>query len=150
MMEDWRVVPRFRRDGTLPSGVYQATVDEFLAPYPPVNQQRQVLNDSLRRVAEELRKLDPLLVIYIDGSYITSKDEPNDVDLLAVTAHHSTRALVNHLNRVCPVEAVSLDINAEPAMPNPIFDLFTETRTGKRQGILDAIAAYERSRPQSA
>lgn len=62
------MIPQRRPDGTLPPGIYQATMGELLAEYPPINEQRQILNDSLRRVVEELRKLDPSFDIYVDGS----------------------------------------------------------------------------------
>jgi predicted nucleotidyltransferase len=130
------VIPKRRRDGTLPPGIYQATIDEILTTYPPVNQQRQILNDSLQRAIEELRKLDPSLVIFVDGSYVTRKAEPNDVDLLIVTTRLSARRIIGYLDQVCPVEAVSLDITVEPALPNVVFDLFTETRRGQSKGII--------------
>lgn len=133
------MIPKLRPDGTLPPGVYQAAIAEILAAYPPVNQQRQILNDSLQRVIEELRKLDPSLVIFVDGSYITRKAEPDDVDLLIVTTRLSARRIIGFLDQVCPVEAVSLYINVEPAMPNVVFDLFTETRRGKSKGIIQLL-----------
>ena len=130
------MIPKRRSDGTLPPGVYQATIAEILAAYPPVNQQRQILNDSLQRAVEELRKLDPSLVIFVDGSYVTQKAEPNDVDLLIVTTRFSARRIIGYLDQVCPVEAVSLDITVEPALPSIVFDLLTETRRGRRKGII--------------
>ena len=130
------MIPKRRPDGTLPPGVYQATIAEILAAYPPVNQQRQILNDSLQRAVEELRKLDPSLVIFVDGSYVTQKAEPNDVDLLVVTTRFSARRIIGYLDQVCPVEAVSLDITVEPALPSIVFDLLTETRRGRRKGII--------------
>jgi predicted nucleotidyltransferase len=133
------VIPRLRRDGTLPVGVHQATLDQILAAYAPINEQRQLLNDSLWRVVWELRKHNPTYDIYVDGSYVTSKAEPGDVDLLVITTQASTRDLVLYLDQVCPVEAVSVSIEVEPTLSNPIFDLFTETRQGRRKGILQII-----------
>lgn len=133
------MIPKRRSDGTLPPGVYQATIDEVLTTYLPTNQQRQILNDSLRRVVEELRMLDASLLIFIDGSYVTSKAEPNDVDILLVTTQISTRTIILHLDQVCPVEAVSLDITAEPTLPSGVFDLFTKTRRGIEKGIIQLL-----------
>ncbi|HEY7975890.1 MAG TPA: hypothetical protein VID72_11135, partial [Ktedonobacterales bacterium] len=117
------MIPALRTDGALPSGIHSATLDEIVAAYPAVNQQRQILNASLRRAVTELRALDAALLIYMDGSYATGKPEPNDVDLLLITARYSERQLITYLDRVCPVEAVSLDINVEPLIPNRIFEL---------------------------
>ena len=130
------MVPAFRPDGTLPTGIHPVTLDDLLAAYPPVNQQRQILNDSLRRAVMELHTLDPSLVIYVDGSYITRKAEPNDVDLLITSTRFSALAVVTYLDHVCPVEAVSLDVNVEQSVPNIVFDLFTTTRRGQGKGII--------------
>lgn len=63
---------------------------------------------------------------YVDGRYVTSKAEPGDVDVLVITPQASTRDLVLYLDQVCPVEAVSVSIEVEPTLPNPLFDLFTK------------------------
>lgn len=133
------MIPPRRPDGTLPPGIYRATIEELLAACPPVNEQRRILNDSLQRAVEELRKLDPSLEIYVDGSYVTNKAEPNDVDVLIVATHFSARRLIHHLDQACPVEAVSLDINVEPGLPSVVFDLFTETRGGVSKGIIQLV-----------
>ena len=130
------MIPDFRPDGTLPPGIHSVTLNDLLAAYPPVNQQRQILNDSLQRAVMELRTLDPSIVIYVDGSYITRKAEPNDVDLLIISARFSALAIVTYLDQVCPVEAVSLDVNVEQSVPNIVFDLFTTTRRGQDKGII--------------
>jgi len=103
------------------------------------NEQRQILNDSLQRAVEELRKLDPSLVIYVDGSYMTSKAEPNDVDLLIKTDRYLETELQQHLHQVCPVEAVSLDINVEPTTSPYLLDFLMTDDYGRAKGILQLI-----------
>jgi hypothetical protein len=43
------------------------------------------------------------------------------------------------LDQMCPVEAISLDVNVEPQMPNRLFDLFTTTRRGQDKGIIQIV-----------
>ncbi|HKS70933.1 MAG TPA: hypothetical protein VJQ45_10955 [Ktedonobacterales bacterium] len=133
------MLPPLRPDGTLPPGIHSATLAELLAAHPPVNEQRQVLNDSVRRAVEELFRLDPLLVILVDGSYVTRKAEPNDVDILIISTRYTEPKLIAYLDQVCPVEAVSLDINVEPQIPNRLLDLFTLTHTGQAKGIARVV-----------
>lgn len=130
------MIPPLQPNGTLPPGIYSTTIAEIEAAYPPVNEQRAILNESLKQAIELLRTLDPALVIFVDGSYVTAKAEPNDVDMLIVSGRFTERHLIAYLDQVCPVEAVSLDINVEPLMSNRIIDLFTVTRTGRAKGIL--------------
>ncbi len=129
-------MPTLRRNGTLPRGVHPATMAEVLQAYPSINQQRQILNDSLQRAVIELRKLEPTLVIFVDGSYITNKAEPNDVDLLIKIDRFLETEIIDYLEQACPVEAVSLDINVEPTTQTYLFDLFTTDDLGRAKGII--------------
>jgi hypothetical protein len=120
----------------LPPGAYEASLDELFAAYPPINQQRQILNDSFRFAVEALPSLDPSLIIFVDGSFVTRKAEPNDVDLLIITVQYTEPGLAAYLDHICPGEAVSLDVNVEPQQPNRLLTLFTTTRTGRDKGII--------------
>lgn len=133
------MIPPLRPDGTLPPGVHQATLEELLTSYPPVNEQRRILNDSLQRVVEELRKLAPSFLIYVDGSYVTRKAEPNDVDLLVKTDRYLETEVRQHLEQVCPVEVVSLDVNVEPTTLAYLLDFLMTDDYGRAKGIVQVI-----------
>lgn len=130
------MLPRLRKDGTLPPGVHQATLDEVRAAFPARNQQRQMLQASLQRVVEALRALDATLMIYVDGSYVTRKAEPNDVDLLLVTPNHTEPEIEAYLDQACPVEAVSVHVLVEPATPSEVLDFKMTTRAQQAKGII--------------
>lgn len=130
------MIPPLRSDGTLPPGTHDATLDELFAAYPARNQQRQMLNDSLRVVVEQLWMLDPTLVILVDGSYVTAKAEPNDIDLLIITATYNELSLQQYLDQACRVEAVSVHLYAEPQLPTALLTFFTTTRLGRPKGII--------------
>src|SRR5690242_15818682 len=59
--------PRLRSDGTLPPGAHQVSLADVLIAFPARNQQRQMLNDALTRVVEQLWQLDFTLTILVDG-----------------------------------------------------------------------------------
>jgi hypothetical protein len=130
------MLPPLRSDGTLPPGTHDATLDELLAAYPAPNPQRQMLNDSLRVVIEQLWTLDAALVVLVDGSYVTAKAEPNDIDLLIISATYNELSLQQHLDQVCPVEAVSVHLYAEPQLPSALLTFFTTSRLGRPKGIV--------------
>lgn len=96
-----------------------------------------MLNDSLVRVVDQLWQLDPSLIIFVDGSYVTGKAEPNDIDLLIITARYNELSLRQYLDRVCPVEATSMHIYVEPRAPSALLDFFTTTRRGFAKGIIE-------------
>jgi hypothetical protein len=133
------MIPPRRPDGSLPPGIYQTTLDEILATYPPMNEQRQILNDSLQRAIVELRKLDPTFVIYVDGSFVTAKAEPGDVDLLMKSDQYLETEVQQYLDQACPVEAVSLDVNVEPTTTDYLLDFLTTDDYGQAKGILQIV-----------
>src|SRR5579885_1028905 len=135
------MIPPLRSDGTLPPGVHHATLAEVLITYPPRNQHRQLLNDSVTQVVDQLWRLDPTLTIFVDGSYVTGKAEPNDIDLLIITMRYNELLLQQYLDRVCPVEAVSVHIYVEPQLPSALLDFFTTTRLGVTKGIIELTAS---------
>jgi hypothetical protein len=77
-------IPPFNKDGDLPVAIYSATIDEVAERFGWQNQRRQELTTRLTRVfhlAKGTGKLDSLIIF---GSYITSKENPNDVDIVLI------------------------------------------------------------------
>ncbi len=133
------MIPPLDPDGPLPPGMHDASLAEVLAKLPAQNLQRQQLNDALKVVAERLWQLDSTLTILVDGSYATVKAEPNDVDLLLISARYNELSVQQYLDQVCPVEAISMHFYVEPKLPSPLLDLFTTTRRGTAKGIIRLI-----------
>jgi hypothetical protein len=72
------MVPSFDALGNLPSGVHEATWQEF-APYFGTTRHRRALLEGLKAALEALRAAGCHRV-YIDGSFVTAKQRPNDFD----------------------------------------------------------------------
>jgi hypothetical protein len=72
------VIPSFDERGNLPSGTYPATWDEIVERYA-TNERREQLLDGLRAAIDSLRAAGCSRV-YLDGSFVTSKDVPGDFD----------------------------------------------------------------------
>ena len=73
------MIPPFQPDGNLPPGIHTATWEEVVARFGG-NPQRKRLLDNLRRALSSL--LDAGCPrIYLNGSFVTSKPEPNDFDV---------------------------------------------------------------------
>ena len=72
------MIPDFRRNGHLPPGIHWATWDELKERYG-TNSWRQRLLTGLGAVLENL-KAAGCRTIYVDGSFVTSKELPNDYD----------------------------------------------------------------------
>jgi hypothetical protein len=72
------VIPSFDERGNLLPGIHRATWDEIVERCA-TNEQRERLLDGLRAAIESLRAAGCSRV-YLDGSFVTSKDVPGDFD----------------------------------------------------------------------
>lgn len=69
----------------LPVGRHRATVDEveaLLVDAFPSSQSRRALFDSWRNVVAAIQRILPIEEHWVDGSFVTAKEEPADVDVV--------------------------------------------------------------------
>jgi len=72
-------IPRFTDDGLLPPGLHIAMIDEIVARFGGPGFQRRAIAESLVWAVHAARQAG-ILRFVIDGSFVDSKAEPNDVD----------------------------------------------------------------------
>lgn len=77
-------LPAFNEEGEFPPGVYRATLNEVLERLGRGSVQRQAVADRLRRVYELARSTGQLARFVVFGSFVTAKDDPNDVDVMLI------------------------------------------------------------------
>ncbi len=73
------MIPALNDEGYLPPGLHGATVDEIHARFGRESQLRRVQMESLRWLVELARRAGVLRIV-VNGSFVTDKLEPNDVD----------------------------------------------------------------------
>lgn len=72
------MIPPFSDSGNLPRGIHDATWDEIVERFG-TNERRRELLDGLRRALDNLRAAGCRRA-YLDGSFATAKEEPEDFD----------------------------------------------------------------------
>lgn len=72
------VIPAPDNDGNLPAGVHQATWDELAFAFGTTPHRKKLL-DGLYRAAQQLKRAG-CETLYVDGSFVTTKDTPGDFD----------------------------------------------------------------------
>ena len=77
-MTNW---PNFNNDGDLPVGLYQATLDEIIEHFGASTSQRRIMALRLTRIHKLASSTGHLARFIIFGSFVTSKPEPNDIDI---------------------------------------------------------------------
>lgn len=73
------MIPKLNASGNLPEGIYYASLGEVISSFG-YNPKRAWLIDGLRLLVTNLKKANCSL-IFIDGSFVTSKEVPGDYDL---------------------------------------------------------------------
>lgn len=73
------MIPALRTDGYLPEGLHLATEAEITFRFGTETRQRRRLALRLRRWIEISRMVGAKR-LFVDGSFVTAKPEPNDVD----------------------------------------------------------------------
>lgn len=72
------MIPPFQPNGTLPDGIHHATWAELQGHFG-WNRRRQILLVGLGQALNDLRNAG-CTTVYLNGSFVTHKDEPGDFD----------------------------------------------------------------------
>ena len=73
------MIPAFNDDGYLPEGVHRATLEEVAARFGVESELRRAEVQSLGWLVDLARRAGALRLI-VNGSFVTDRPEPNDVD----------------------------------------------------------------------
>jgi hypothetical protein len=73
------MIPGFNEDGYLPPGIHAATLDEISARFGQESELREVQIQSLHWLVDLARRAGVQKIV-VNGSFVTDKLEPNDVD----------------------------------------------------------------------
>jgi hypothetical protein len=73
-------------DGVLPEGIHDCTIDEIDRVFGRFQKsdRRIRLLEKLKTYLVEARSVSFIKAVIIDGSFVMTKDEPDDIDLLVV------------------------------------------------------------------
>jgi hypothetical protein len=84
IVEQLAPLPQFNDDGDLPPGVHRATLASVLERFGHGTPQRCAVADRLNRIYPLAVSTGRLARFIVYGSFVTSKAEPNDVDIVLV------------------------------------------------------------------
>lgn len=73
------MIPHFNDDGYLPPGIHRATLEEIAERFGQESELRQAQMDSLRWLVDLAKRAGAERIV-VNGSFVTDKFEPNDVD----------------------------------------------------------------------
>ncbi|NOT57603.1 MAG: hypothetical protein HOP18_23605 [Deltaproteobacteria bacterium] len=85
------MLPEFTEQGVLPPGIHTATLEEIEARYGKFQRsdRRARLLATVCEFVHEVRTCRWVHRVLLAGSLVTSKDEPDDIDILLVFERHA-------------------------------------------------------------
>ena len=138
-------IPDFRQDGYLPEGLYLVSEAELTFRFGTSNRKRRRLILRVRRWIELAREVEaPRL--FIDGSFITAKPEPNDVDAVVRLPADFENQIAGNSDAATEFEEMLLTRRPEEIFAaedetdwNEWVEFFSQTREadGRRKGLVE-------------
>lgn len=144
-------LPEFNASGDLPSGLHEASLDEIVERFGRPQGPRHLCTQRLLRVYTLGQRTGSMQRFILFGSYITTKLDPNDVDVILVmedtfrleTCPSETQGLFDHA-----VAQVRYGANIFWVRPSLLISEDVETfiaswqrkRDGTRRGIVEVIS----------
>ncbi len=140
-------IPDLTDDGVLPAGVHECSLNDLKARFGRFNKsdRRVQLTAQLVEYFESLRQTGLVSWVAIDGSYVTSKPDPGDIDLIVVLkADHDFSSTLrpdfyNALSKKRVRNKYTFDVFVAPEDSLALSDsleFFQKTRGGTPKGIL--------------
>jgi len=151
------MIPEFDENGNLLPGNDDATFREVIERFgTPRSLKRQLLSASLEGLFDFVK--DHAVRVYIDGSYVTAKLAPNDVDLIVVLPEDFPRdpqvgrRLVRIVNnkQANYLHIFAFYLGRQDERLEEMLAWFTRDRDGNRKGIVCVEVENDQERPSIA
>jgi hypothetical protein len=114
------LIPEFDANGYLPLGIHPATVDEVAVRFGMDSELRRVQMESLRWMIDLAWRAGVERVV-VNGSFVTDKLEPNDVDCVLLIGLSFPRDSAAEAELLAGLPFINMDLVSEEA-----FQQFTE------------------------
>src|SRR5437868_13991065 len=115
-----QMISNFNDEGYLPLGIHRATLEEITARFGQESEVRQVQMESLRWLVD-LAWRTGVQRIVVNGSFVTDKLEPNDVDCVLLIGPDFPRDAAAEAELLAGLPFISMDL-VDPGA----FQQFTE------------------------
>lgn len=142
--------PEFNENGDLPIAIYKATLQEVLEHFGKGSLQRQFVARRLAKIYELAKDTNQLLRFVVYGSFVTNKENPNDIDIFMLMADGfdpdsvfgKTRLIFKHLTTQ-KYEGASIFWAAKSGIigsEDSLIEGWQIKRDKTRRGIIEVIS----------
>src|SRR5258708_7262140 len=81
------MIPALNESGYLPAGIHKASLDEVATRFGKEPELRRVQMESLRWLVDLCKRVGVERIV-VNGSFVTDKWEPNDIDCALLQGRH--------------------------------------------------------------
>jgi hypothetical protein len=132
------MIPEFNDNGYLPPGIHPATLNEIAARFGHESELRRVQMESLRWMVE-LAWQAGVLRIVVNGSFVTEKWEPNDVDCVLLIDDDYPRDMVVNEELLEGLPFLTMEIVREDAFRQLTERTFANDRYHVPKGMIEVL-----------
>lgn len=132
------MIPAFNDHGYLPPGVHLATIDEIESRFGIATPKRRELMQSLRWLIERC-ELDDVLRLVVNGSFVTDKTDPEDIDCIALIGPTFGSRAMNPPEWHTPIPFVHLELADAIIFQEYIDRIFGLDASLVPKGMVEAI-----------
>ncbi len=132
------MIPAFNNDGYLPPGIHSATLEEVAARFGRESELRQAQMESLRWLVDLARRAGVQRLV-VNGSFVTDKLEPNDVDCVLLIGPDFPRdaTALGELSAGLPF--VNMELVDQDAFQQFTEAIFATDRERVPKGMIEVI-----------
>ena len=141
-------LPNLNHEGELPEGIHEATISEVIDLFGSGTPQREIVTECLRRIYQLAKETGHLQQLLIFGSYITTKPEPNEIDVVIIfddnfdmaACSEDVKKLLNHQQAAAEFGASVFWIRPSLLLLETIDEFIAGwqvKRDGTRRGIIE-------------
>jgi hypothetical protein len=143
------MLPEFDNNGNLPVGIHSASPEEIHARFGASSTRRKWLADRFQEIIETAKATGKLRRIFLWGSFVTVREEPNDLDVLLIMSDDfessevsgEAELLFDHLK--AKMRFTTDLFWTKESMPPDILQMWLETyqitKDFERRGIVEVI-----------
>ncbi len=132
------MIPEFDEFGYLPPGLHQATLPEIAERFGRGPELRRVQMESLRWLIDLSRRVG-IARIVINGSFVTDKWEPNDVDCLLLRSPDFPRDDDADAELWTGLPFIQIVLVGETEFNLYLREIYATDRHGHPKGMIEVI-----------
>jgi hypothetical protein len=132
------MIPHYNEDGYLPPGIHPATLEEIAARFGQESELRQAQMESLRWLVDLAQRAGVQRIV-VNGSFVTDKLEPNDVDCVLLIGSDFPRDAMAEAELLAGLPFINLELVDSEGFQQFTERIFATDRNMVPKGMVEVI-----------